>query len=567
MKIFYDANSVEESGIRTLYGGGTNATTASGALFNLGAVSLTESQTISGAKEFSQRPTVNGTGVLLEGEIQSNTIISGVVYSAQVNVKNGEGNTIYKGQPVYIKGADGSNIIVGLASNSGEQTSSKTLGLLVQNSLANNAFGTVITDGLLEGFNASAANAGDPIWLGPTGSLIYGLTNKPYAPNHLVYLGVVTRAQNNGELFVKVQNGYELDELHNVAVTGSASGQFLFRNNNLWSGKAINISDVSGLQSSLDSKITGLSELSMDSNRLLGRTTAGTGAVQQLGVSGNLQFTDGLLSSKPVDTQIFSTAGGSTSWQKPNGAKLVTIQLLGGGGGGGSGRKDSTGGVDRSGGAGGGGGGYLHVCVPAAALPDTVFVSVGAGGDGGGAQTGTPADGNSGSQGGSTIFGNFIALGGAGGAGGSTTSRTGGLGTLSANNGGIGSVSSGGAGLPTTTASSFSPGGAGGAGGGGVNSSGTAGGGNGGGRSSILGLPGGGAGNNGNDNTNAINGIFAVGSGGGGGAASVSGTAASGGNGGFPSSGGGGGGATQNGPASGAGGRGGDGIAVIITHF
>ena len=220
-------------------------------------VYTTGSQTISGAKEFSQRPTVNGTGVLLEGEIQSNTIISGVVYSAQVNVKNGEGNTIYKGQPVYIKDADGSNIIVGLASNSGEQTSSKTLGLLVQDSLADNAFGTVITDGLLEGFNASAANAGDPIWLGPTGSLIYGLTNKPYAPNHLVYLGVVTRAQNNGELFVKVQNGYELEELHNVAVTGAVSGQFLFKNsNNQWVGKNPDISNISGLQSSLDSKIT-----------------------------------------------------------------------------------------------------------------------------------------------------------------------------------------------------------------------------------------------------------------------------------------------------------------------
>ena len=221
-------------------------------------VYTTGGQNISGIKNFIQRPTVNGTGVLLEGEIQSNTIISGIVYSAQVNVKNGEGNTIYKGQPVYIKGANGSNIIVGLASNTGESTSSKTLGLVVQNSLANNAFGTVITDGLLEGFNASAANAGDPVWLGPTGSLIYGLANKPYAPNHLVYLGVVTRAQNNGELFVKVQNGYELEELHNVGVTGAVSGQFLYKQNGQWSAKNIGISDVSNLQSSLDSKqITG----------------------------------------------------------------------------------------------------------------------------------------------------------------------------------------------------------------------------------------------------------------------------------------------------------------------
>ena len=209
---------------------------------------------VSGFALFSERPTVNGTGVLLQGEIQSNTIISGVVYSAQVNVKNNNGSTIYKGQPVYIAGAQGGNILVKLASNSSEQSSSKTLGLIVQDSLANNAFGTVITDGLLENFNASAANAGDPIWLGYSGSLLYGLANKPHAPNHMVYLGVVTRAQNNGEVFVKVQNGYELDELHDLNVTGAVSGQFLFKNNNLWSGKFLGISDISGLQTSLNDK-------------------------------------------------------------------------------------------------------------------------------------------------------------------------------------------------------------------------------------------------------------------------------------------------------------------------
>jgi hypothetical protein len=213
---------------------------------------------VSGFALFSERPTVNGTGVLLQGEIQSNTIISGVVYSAQVNVKNNNGSTIYKGQPVYIAGAEGGNILVKLASNDSEQSSSKTLGLIVQDSLDNNAFGTVITDGLLENFDVSIANAGDPIWLGLTGSLLYGLANKPHAPNHMIYLGVVTRAQNNGEVFVKVQNGYELDELHDLNVTGSQSGQFLFKNNNLWEGKFLEISNVSGLQNSLNEKqVTG----------------------------------------------------------------------------------------------------------------------------------------------------------------------------------------------------------------------------------------------------------------------------------------------------------------------
>ena len=217
----------------------------------------TGDQNISGVKNFIQRPTVNGTGILLEGEVQNNTIISGVLYSAQVNVKNNHTGTLYKGQPVYINGAAGGNILVGLASNTGEASSSKTLGLIYQNSLAVNAFGTVITDGLLSNFNVGSAAAGDPIWLGPTGNLIYGLANKPVAPNHLVYLGVVTRTNNSGEVFVKVQNGYELDELHDVSVKNSPTGQFLFKNiESQWSGKYLQISDVSGLESSLNQKQT-----------------------------------------------------------------------------------------------------------------------------------------------------------------------------------------------------------------------------------------------------------------------------------------------------------------------
>jgi len=180
-------------------------------------VYYTGDQNISGIKNFYSRPTVNGTGVLLSGEVS--TIISGVLYSAQINIKNDNGSTIYRGQPVYVSSAAGTNILVKLANNTGEQTSSKTLGLVYQTSLAQNSQGTIVTEGLLEGFNTNAGEEGDPIWLGPTGSLIFGLANKPYAPNHLVYLGVLTRKHaNQGEVFVKIQNGFELDELHNVNI-------------------------------------------------------------------------------------------------------------------------------------------------------------------------------------------------------------------------------------------------------------------------------------------------------------------------------------------------------------
>ena len=152
-------------------------------------------------------------------------------------VKAGEALTI--GQAVYVSLADGTNMIVSKASNSSEATSSKTMGLIAQ-SLPNNGKGYVITEGLLAGLNTGTANAGDPVWLGTNGNLIYGLTNKPVAPAHLVFIGVVTRAQtNNGEIFVRPQNGFELNEIHDVLITAPTAGTLISRNsaNTLWENK------------------------------------------------------------------------------------------------------------------------------------------------------------------------------------------------------------------------------------------------------------------------------------------------------------------------------------------
>lgn len=134
------------------------------------------------------------------------------------------GVALTKGQAVYVTSADGTNMIVSKASNASEATSSKTLGLIAQD-LSINGKGFVITEGLLSGLNTMAAGTeGDPVWLGTDGNLIYGLGSKPYAPAHLVFIGIVTRKNaNNGEIFVKVQNGFELQELHNVQITSTPS--------------------------------------------------------------------------------------------------------------------------------------------------------------------------------------------------------------------------------------------------------------------------------------------------------------------------------------------------------
>lgn len=170
-------------------------------------------------------------------------------------VKNASSSaSLTKGQAVYVSGADGTNVLVSLAKADYEFSSSKTLGLLLQD-LAPNGQGYVITEGKLSGQGASSpldtstATVGNPVWLSPTtaGGLIFGLANKPHAPNHLVYIGVVTRVHAvNGEIFVKPQNGFELDELHDVYLTGQSNNDMLFfeASTSLWKNRQLTSSDV-----------------------------------------------------------------------------------------------------------------------------------------------------------------------------------------------------------------------------------------------------------------------------------------------------------------------------------
>jgi hypothetical protein len=134
-------------------------------------------------------------------------------------VKNDDSVTITKGQAVYAFSGTGDRMTVKLANNSGDATSAQTVGLVLSTSIAAGQKGVIMMQGLLDGLSilpTSTWNDGDPVYLGATAGTITNV--KPYAPNHLVYLGVVTTASNGsaGRLYVRVQNGYELDELHNV---------------------------------------------------------------------------------------------------------------------------------------------------------------------------------------------------------------------------------------------------------------------------------------------------------------------------------------------------------------
>lgn len=151
---------------------------------------------------------------------------------------------ITKGAVVYISGAAGENKIISPAIANGEATSSKTIGVAIQ-SLAQNGFGYVLTEGDITGLGIALTQGhgiveGDPIWLSPTvaGGMVFKVANKPAAPNHMVFIGYVTKVDGNtlDGIYVKVQNGFELEELHNVQISSPSNNQVLTYDsvNGLW---------------------------------------------------------------------------------------------------------------------------------------------------------------------------------------------------------------------------------------------------------------------------------------------------------------------------------------------
>lgn len=131
-------------------------------------------------------------------------------------VHNAEGAVITKGQVVYAYQASGDKMSVKLARADSDATSAKTIGLVYDASIGIGGEGYIIIQGVIEGIDTSAFSAGNTLYL--SGSTYGGVTNvKPYAPTHLVYVGIVERANaGNGQIYVRCQNGYELDEIHDV---------------------------------------------------------------------------------------------------------------------------------------------------------------------------------------------------------------------------------------------------------------------------------------------------------------------------------------------------------------
>jgi hypothetical protein len=149
-------------------------------------------------------------------------------------VRNETGATLTKGTIVYPAGAAGNKMLVQKALATSDATSAQTYGM-IQADIPNNQNGFVVITGEVAGLNTLGLIEGGIVYLSPTVAGGYTQT-KPSAPNHLVYVGIVTRVHaNQGVIQTRIQNGYELDELHDVAISGATQNDFLVRNgSNLW---------------------------------------------------------------------------------------------------------------------------------------------------------------------------------------------------------------------------------------------------------------------------------------------------------------------------------------------
>lgn len=295
-------------------------------------------------------------------------------------VNNAESTTLTVGTAVYLFGNVGNHASVKRADNSSDATSSKTVGL-VSTAITSGGNGPVVTRGYVTGMDLSSGyTAGQVLWLGTNGSIT---TTKPTAPNHLVFIGVVVRATSNGIIYVATQNGYELDELHDVSITSPLSnGQFLKYNGTLWVNDAIDLgTDTNGNYMSgvtagtgitvthtpgegsnatiavtantyqpLDADLTAIAGLSgtsgvlkktaadtwaLDTSTFI--TTADTGTVTSAMIADGTIVNADISASAGISLSKLSTTGAALNDViKYNGTAWVSASVSGGGGGGAS---------------------------------------------------------------------------------------------------------------------------------------------------------------------------------------------------------------------------------------
>ena len=146
-----------------------------------------------------------------------------------VLANNGEATQLNKGEVVRLDGASGQRPVVKRAySTDGDTGSALTIGIVNEN-IAAGAQGFIVTQGIVRNINTDGFNEGDALYISASPGVLS--TVKPQAPEHLVFVAIVLKKNAaSGRLYVKPQNGYELEELHDVRITSASAGDIIVWN-------------------------------------------------------------------------------------------------------------------------------------------------------------------------------------------------------------------------------------------------------------------------------------------------------------------------------------------------
>lgn len=156
-----------------------------------------------------------------------------------VRARNNSGSAITKGSVVKVIGVAGGFIGINLALGDSDANSATAFGIVAED-IADASNGFVSIQGIVHGLNTNSFTEGDVLYLSPTVAGTF--TNvKPVAPQHAVVVGYVAKkSATDGHILMHVQNGYELEELHNVLLTSSADKDILAyeSSTSLWKNKS-----------------------------------------------------------------------------------------------------------------------------------------------------------------------------------------------------------------------------------------------------------------------------------------------------------------------------------------
>lgn len=155
------------------------------------------------------------------------------------HVYNNTANDFSDLQVLRITGSQGQRLTGDLAQANSAASSNNTYAVVTEPILKNKV-GFATTHGLVRGVDTSAFPEGAALYLSPTiaGAIT---SNKPSAPNYALMIGWCVRSHAvQGSIYVNVQNGFELEELHNVQITNPQQDQVLAYNasTNIWENKA-----------------------------------------------------------------------------------------------------------------------------------------------------------------------------------------------------------------------------------------------------------------------------------------------------------------------------------------